>query len=352
MALGLLMVTSKAKKVTNGLFVNGTKCFYHNLQHGDVINFGNNQVYAKYYAISNLSEQIFSQSFEVEDLSIFLLEQANPVNPFETLVAADPNLEGASESALAHLASFPELIPNPIIEMDIEGTVIYLNPAASLKFPKLREIGKHHPILAGLLTAIEHRGENSFVREVEVGNEVFEQSVHYLPESDLIRTFIIRDITEQKQAVAELRQRDRLLQAVAEAANYLLTEMNYEKGIEKALAVLGEAALVDHVYLFKNHGHPTTGEIAMSLWLEWTPSHVKTSRSHWQNQAYNSSGLARWYKALSNGQSISGLTREFPVTEQQLLTQDGIKSLFLVPLCLENTFWGYLGLADCSQERH
>ena len=48
-----------------------------------------------------------------------------------------------------------------------------------------------------------------------------------LPESDLIRTFIIREITEQKQAEAELRQRDRLLQAVAEAANYLLVEMNY-----------------------------------------------------------------------------------------------------------------------------
>lgn len=341
----------KGKKSTNGLFVNGTKCFSHNLQHGDVINFGNNQVYAKYYSISNLSEQIFSQSFDVEDLSGFLFEQASVVNPFETLIAADPHLEGESESVLAHLASFPELIPNPIIEMDTEGTVIYLNPAASLKFPKLREIGTQHPILAEILTEIEHRGENSFVREVEVGNEVFEQSIHYLPESDLIRTFVIRDITEQKKAVAELRQRDRLLQAVAEAANYLLKEMNYETGIEKALAVLGEAAEADHVYLFKNHGHPITGEIAMSLWLEWTQPNCEPSHNHWQNLPYQSSGLARWYTALSNGQSISGLTREFPPDEQQLLVQKGIQSLFLVPLCLEDTFWGYLGLADCEQER-
>ncbi|MBW4563471.1 MAG: EAL domain-containing protein [Mojavia pulchra JT2-VF2] len=342
----------KGKKSTNGLFVNGDKCFSHNLQHGDMIAFGNNQVHAKYYAISNLSEKAFSESCAVEDLSGFLSAQANPANPFETFVSPDSNFEGASETVLARLASFPELIPNPIIEIDTQGTVIYLNPAASAKFPQLREAGKQHPIMAGLLSAIQSRERNSFVREVEVGTEVFEQSVHYLPESDLIRTFIVRDITEQKQAAAELRQRDRLLQAVAEAANYLLVEMNYEAGIEKALTLLGEAAEVDRAYLFKNELHPTTGELAVSLRFEWTRLGLEASRYHWQNQPYQSSGLERWYTTLSCGHSIRGLTQEFPISEQKVLTQDGIQSIFLVPLCLEEKFWGYLGLADCSKERH
>ncbi len=342
----------KGKKSTNGVFVNGTKCFSHNLQHGDLIAFGNNQVSAKYYAISNLSEKAFSESFTVEDISSFLSEQANPVNPFETLITPDTNFEGASETVLARLASFPELIPNPIIEMDTEGTVIYLNPAASIKFPKLREAGEQHPVLAGLLSAIQNRDGTSFVREVEVGTEVFEQSIHYLAESELIRTFIIRDITEQKRATAELRQRDRLLQAVAKSANYLLVEMNYETGVEKALNMLGEAAEVDRAYLFKNHLHPVTGEMAVSLRFEWTRSHIEPSHERWQNQPYQSSGLERWYTALSQGQSIIGFTSEFPIAEQKILARDGIKSIFLVPLCLEEKFWGYLGLADCSQERH
>ena len=129
----------KGKGSTNGLFVNGDKCFSHNLKHGDVIAFGNNQAQAKYYAISNLSEQAFSESCDVEDLSGFLSEQANPANPFQTL-AIDPSFEAASESALARLASFPELIPNPIIEMDFEGRITYLNPAAGIKFPKLGKL--------------------------------------------------------------------------------------------------------------------------------------------------------------------------------------------------------------------
>ncbi|MBC1239025.1 EAL domain-containing protein [Nostoc sp. 2RC] len=341
----------KGKASTNGLFVNGERCYSHNLKHGDVIAFGSNQAQAKYYAISNLSEQAFSESSEIEDLSGFLSEQAEPANPFQTL-AVDPTFEAASEAALARLASFPELIPNPIIEMDLEGTVTYLNPAATLKFPKLRETGMQHPILQGLLSAVKNLETNSFMREVEVGTEIFEQSVLYLRESDLIRTFIARDITEQKQATAELRQRDRLLQAVAEAANYLLGEMNYETGIEKAIAVLGEAAKVDRAYLFQNHPHPATGEIAVSLRFEWTCSFIQPTYDSWQNQPYQACGLTRWYDVLYSGQSISGLTRTFPIAEQELLIRDKVLSLLLVPLRLENEFWGYLGLADCTYERH
>ncbi|MBH8566162.1 EAL domain-containing protein [Nostoc sp. CENA67] len=341
----------KGKSSTNGLIVNGNKCSSHNLKHGDVIFFGNNQAQARYYAITNLSENAFSESSQAQDLSSLLSEPVNPVSSFQTL-AVDPSWQGASETLLARLASFPELVPNPIIETDLQGTVTYLNPAAALKFPKLRETGKQHPLLMGLLSAVQNRKINPFVREVEVGQEVFEQSVHCLPESDLIRTFIVRDITEQKQAEAELRQRDRLLQAVAEAANYLLVEMNYETGIDKALAVLGEAAKADRVYLFNNHPHPVTGEMALSLQFEWIRFGLEYSKDHWQNQLYHSSQLTRWYTTLSQGQSISSITREFPPVEQELLTQDGIQSLLLVPLRLEDDFWGCLGLADCSKERH
>jgi diguanylate cyclase (GGDEF)-like protein len=342
----------QGKRSTNGLFVNGNKCFSHNLQHGDVIAFGNPQAQAKYYAISNVSAEAFGEYCASADISGFLTSQGNAGNPFDTVIVADTNIEAASDTLLTRLASFPELIPNPIIEMDLEGSLTYLNPAAGRKFPKLREVGKDHPILAKLLDAVKNQQGNSFVREVEVEGEIFEQSIHYLPESDLIRTFIVREITEQKQAEAELKQRDRLLQAVAEAANYLLAEMNYDIAIEKALAVFGAAANGDRVYLFHNHPHQITGEMAMSLVFEWTKSGIYSCLDRWQNQIYKTTGLDRWYNVLSTGVTICGSTHDFPSTEQNILNQDNIKSILLVPLRLEENFWGYLGLVDCTAERN
>ncbi|TAE59687.1 MAG: EAL domain-containing protein [Nostocales cyanobacterium] len=341
----------QGKRSTNGLFINGNKCFSHNLQHGDVIAFGNPSAQAKYYAISNLSEEVLKESFSAADLSKLISQQEGAVNPFDTFIVADTNIEVASDTHLTRLASFPELIPNPIIEMDLDGNITYFNPAAGNKFPKLREIGNEHPILANLVSTIENHPGNSFVREVEIGGEIFEQSVHYLPASDLIRTFIIREITEQKQAEAELKQRDRLLQAVAEAANYLLSEMDYDLAIEKALATFGSAANGDRIYLFQNHPHNITGEMAVSLKFEWTKTGVKSCQEYWQNQTYKICGLERWYTMLSQGLTISGMTQEFPITEREFLERDQIKSLLFVPLRLESGFWGYLGLVDCSQER-
>ncbi|BAT51704.1 diguanylate cyclase/phosphodiesterase with FHA and GAF sensor [Nostoc sp. NIES-3756] len=340
----------KGQGSTNGLFVNGTRCYSHNLQHGDVITFGSNQTQAKYYAVSNISEKAFFATAEADDLSVFLSDQSQAGNPFQTLVV-DIEFEGASENALARLASFPELIPNPIIETDLEGKVTYLNPAAALKFPDLRELGRDHPLLKEILNVTGKPKINPFVREVIVGEAVFEQSVHHLLESDLIRTYITRDITEQKQAEIELLQRDRLLQAVAEATNCLVVEMNYETAIGKALAVVGEAARADRAYLFKNHAHNSTGA-AVSLQFEWYLPHLSSIRLHWQNQSYQSAGLSRWYSILYSGHSINELTRELPAAERELLRRDGVQSLLLVPLHLEGQFWGFLGLADCSQERY
>ncbi|WP_353933201.1 EAL domain-containing protein [Okeanomitos corallinicola TIOX110] len=341
----------QGKRSTNGLFVNGNKCFSHNVQHGDVIAFGNPHAQAKYYAISNLSAEVLGESFTASDLSNLISQQEGAANPFETFIVADTNIEVAGDTHLTRLASFPELIPNPIIEMDLEGNITYFNPAAANKFSRLREIGNKHPILANLLDAIENNQGNSFVREVEVNGEIFEQSVHYLAESDLIRTFIVREITEQKQAEAELKQRDRLLQAVAEAANYLLSEMDYDIAIEKALATFGSAANGDRIYLFQNHPHEISGEMAMSLKFEWTKTGINSCQHYWQNQTYRICGLERWYTMLSQGSTISGITQEFPVTEREFLERDQIKSLLFVPLRLDSGFWGYLGLVDCSLER-
>jgi GAF domain-containing protein len=143
-----------------------------------------------------------------------------------------------------------------------------------------------------------------------------------------------------------------LLQGVAEAANYLLAEMNYEIAIQKALATFGAAANSERIYLFQNHPHHLTGDMAMSLQFEWTKTGTPSCQHLWQNQSYQTSGLERWYNNLSIGQPISRLLQEFPTTEKQLLSRDKIQSILFVPLGLDEDFCGYLGLADCTSQRH
>jgi diguanylate cyclase (GGDEF)-like protein/PAS domain S-box-containing protein len=163
----------------------------------------------------------------------------------------------------------------------------------------------------------------------------------------------VEDITIRKQAEAELHKRDSLLQGVAEATNHLLTDTDYDAAITKALATLGMAAGVDRVYIYENHPHFETGEVAMSMRYEWVRQSIQPSihQPHWQNQPYNTFGMSRWYDLLSTGNSVCGITREFPLAEQEILGRDQIRSILMVPIQVDEVFWGYVGIDDCQTER-
>ncbi len=211
----------QGERSTNGLIINGQRRFSHDLKHGDVIVFGGD-AQAKYYAVSNLSDFEFSESCEVKGLSGFLSELSQP---YGILSALGSKSEHFSEAALIRLASFPELNPHPIIEIDLAGTITYLNPAAVKKFSDLQNEKLQHPILVGLLSMVQRSEEIFFVREVAVGDETFEQSVHFIAESDLIRIFII-DITKRKQVEAVLRESEERYALAAAAANDGLWDWN------------------------------------------------------------------------------------------------------------------------------
>lgn len=179
----------------NGLTINGQRCFSHTLVHGDEIVFGRD-VRVRYYASKSPYDIEYLTSCETEDLSAFLSEM---VNPFLTLTYNSKDLGDINESALVRLASFAELFIYPIVEVNLDGKITYLNPAATAHFPDIRLKGVKHPLLEKLIESVQTAKQEFIAREVHISPKIFEQSIHYIAESDLIRSYLV-DITERKQA--------------------------------------------------------------------------------------------------------------------------------------------------------
>ena len=122
-----------------------------------------------------------------------------------------------AEETLAWLASFPEQDPNPVIEIDLDGKVTYLNPVTAMRFPDLPGTEFQHPILEGVLSIIallKGRKVKIVTREIALDGSVYEQKIKYLQDKNLIRIFV-RDITERKQSEESLWEvRDELLGAL------------------------------------------------------------------------------------------------------------------------------------------
>lgn len=183
------------KPSTNGLIINQKKYSAKQIQHEDLIYFAP-EITAQYYQITDIES--FPNLYK--DCSSLGIHSKNHyfTDSFPTLVPADNNSESLSEAALVRLASFPELFPYPIFEINLEEKLTYLNSAAIVKFPHLQEYRKYHPLIAGLVLLFENQVQNSLSREVQVGDDFFEQYIHFLPENAIIRSYIF-DITKRKQ---------------------------------------------------------------------------------------------------------------------------------------------------------
>jgi PAS domain-containing protein len=83
-----------------------------------------------------------------------------------------------AEQRLAYLASFPEVNPRPITEVDIHGAIHYTNPAARKLFPDLKEKGLTHPWLVDWDSVfhliLEGQADVSF-RDLAVGDRIYQQ---------------------------------------------------------------------------------------------------------------------------------------------------------------------------------
>jgi len=105
-----------------------------------------------------------------------------------------------------HLASFPQLNINPILEVDYSGIITFYNDAAInvLEKPGMnKNVNLFLPEdINGIMKSSVQEYDIPLYREVVIGDRVFSENIHFLPEFKVIRIYA-SDITEHKQLEKE-----------------------------------------------------------------------------------------------------------------------------------------------------
>lgn len=167
-----------------------------------------------------------------------------------------------AEERTRHLASFPQLNPNPVIEVDSSGKVIFSNAAAQevLGTPGMdrEDCSAFIPAdFEDILKDLSKKKETIFQREITVKDRVFGESVHVVPQFDAVRIYAF-DITERKRA-EEMRGR---LSAIVQSAEDAIISKDFDGviqswnvGAEKIFGYAAEEVIGKNISLLFPPGH-------------------------------------------------------------------------------------------------
>jgi PAS domain S-box-containing protein len=147
-------------------------------------------------------------------------------------------------------------------------------------------------------------------------------------------------------------RRDAILQAVAFAAERLLLLPDWRDVIDEVLATIGVAAGVSRAYLLEN-GTEDDGDRTVTQVAEWcAPGIASVSGRDTLNAAsWERTGFGAWAAALESGEAIQGVVDGFPATIRAELEEQGIRSLLLLPVVVEGSWWGSVGVDECFDDR-
>ena len=123
----------------------------------------------------------------------------------------------------------------------------------------------------------------------------------------------------------------------------------FEDGLLESMGMLAKAVDADRVCIWKNY--ITCGELYCTRMFEWSVSPRPRDGEGFTSDVSYMERLPGWETILSQGGCINRLVREMSALEREYLATQGTVSVFVAPVFVRNTFWGFIAYDYCHSER-
>ena len=162
---------------------------------------------------------------------------------------------------------------------------------------------------------------------------------------------IARDISERLAAEKALQEKDKLLDAKNKIGEILLLNQDIDTAINKSLEYICNLTGQDRCYIFEHHYDETKTREFISQRYEYSKEGIEAQIDNPDLQNMPIDVIApRWIELLSNSKIVQGNVKDFPLSEREILSEQGIISLIEIPIFIHGNFWGFIGFDNCHEE--
>ncbi len=216
----------------------------------------------------------------------------------------------------------------------------YVDPTVK---EKLREILETEGTIYGFETAWRRPdGKIIYIRE---------SSKAFWDENGLLSYYegTVEDITDKVIAEVEVQRHAKILSALKSISEILLRPINWASQLTEVCSVLGNALKIDRVRIFQYISDNEQGEDIFIKKAEWKADKKIDEISETVN--FSKVGLNDWVEKLKQKQIVRKDIDSASKVEKKFLLKNNISSLLIVPIFVNDEFWGGIGMHDSSMVR-
>ena len=144
-----------------------------------------------------------------------------------------------------------------------------------------------------------------------------------------------------------------LLQTAANCASALLSNEDFERGVNEALKILGTNINADRLGIGEQHNDPTgktLGYVIVTPY-EWLSLGTVSQVQHPELSHINCEDFKEGHHKLINGQHWGGSIEAYPEPFRSGQVKLGVKATYAIPVMVKGQYWGFLGLDFCRTAR-
>lgn len=160
--------------------------------------------------------------------------------------------------------------------------------------------------------------------------------------------------SEQRRKTEEtLRIHENYLQALAKANHALLTRREHFGAIEDALSIMAKATQSDYVYILQNKVDGSNIPQCCK-YFSWSRkvSFSSAPKVEPVGYSYNQLGIFDVLSKIKNGHTVNIVLDKLTKPACDLFETDKIRSLLMIPIILDEVFWGVAAFGDFHPTRH
>lgn len=160
------------------------------------------------------------------------------------------------------------------------------------------------------------------------------------------------DIRELKKNEDIIRRKERIFSAIAELTDELLKNPDYNDALRQKLHLLGDATGVDRIYMFENDKDEFGQSVSCSQKIEWAAASAEPQIDNPDLQEVPFEAIEVFINPLKENKPFKAIIRELEesYTKEALTAQD-IQAILVLPLMVNDQFWGFVGFDECKSER-